>query len=373
MDRRIVHVLALAVLPQSAILAQEITGTWQGKLQDGEMERRIVYKITRTNDGGLTAVFYRLDHGAMQVTANSVTFQGSAVKISIAAIGAEYQGKLSADGTTLTGSWLSGGKASPLTMTRATEETAWTIPTISERLKPMRKDASPGFEVATIKLSDPADTSSGFQIRGIHVHAERETLRAMIMFAYGIHPRQIFNAPAWADADYFDVDGLPDELGEPSLDQMRYMYRKLLADRFHLSCHTEKKELVVYVLSVSKNGHKLARSEQGLSDFPDQTMHGRGNLTERNATMPEFAGMLQGAILDRPVLDQTKLEGRFDFMLKWTPDPAQLSGRANPSDDPNAPPDLFAAMQQQLGLKLEATKALADVLVIDKVEKPSEN
>ena len=110
-----------------------------------------------------------------------------------------------------------------------------------------------------------------------------------------------------------------------------------------------------------------------MSDFPEQTMHGRGNLTERNATMPEFGGMLQAAILDRPVLDQTKLDGRFDFMLKWTPDPAQLSGRANPSEDPNAPPDLFAAMQQQLGLKLEATKALADVLVIDKVEKPSEN
>jgi uncharacterized protein (TIGR03435 family) len=89
--------------------------------------------------------------------------------------------------------------------------------------------------------------------------------------------------------------------------------------------------------------------------------------------MAEFAGMLQSAIVDRPVLDQTKLEGRFDFMLRWTPDPSQFSGRANPSDDPNAPPDLFAAMQEQLGLKLEATKALADVLVIDKVEKPSEN
>ena len=129
----------------------------------------------------------------------------------------------------------------------------------------------------------------------------------------------------------------------------------------------------MYVLSVGKNGHKLARSEQGLSDFPDQTLHGRGNLTERNATMAEFAGMLQSAIVDRPVLDQTKLEGRFDFMLRWTPDPSQFSGRANPPDDANAPPYLFAAMQEQLGLKLEAAKALADVLVIDKVEKPSEN
>jgi uncharacterized protein (TIGR03435 family) len=373
MNRRIVNVFALAALSAGAILAQDIAGTWQGKLQSGANEVRVVYKITRTSEGSFAAVFYRLDQGALQVTANSVTLQGGAVKISVAAVGTEYQGKLSADGNTITGSWSSGGSPSPLTMTRATEATAWTIPTFSQRLKPMRKDASPAFEVATIKPSDPANSSSGFQIRGIHVHAQRENLRALIMFAYGVHPRQVLNPPAWADSDYFDVDGPPDEPGEPSLDQMRTMYRKLLADRFQLSCHTDKKELSVYVLAVGKNGHKLARSEQGLSDFPDQTMHGRGNLTERNATMAEFAGMLQSAIVDRPVLDQTKLEGRFDFMLRWTPDPSQFSGRANPSDDPNAPPDLFAAMQEQLGLKLEATKALADVLVIDKVEKPSEN
>src|SRR6516225_9750711 len=107
---------------------------------------------------------------------------------------------------------------------------------------------------------------------------------------------------------------------------MRIMYRKLLSDRFQLSCHVEKRDLPVFVLSVGKNGPKLARSERGLNASPDQTMHGPGNLTESNATMAEFASMLQFAILDRPVLDQTKLEGRFDFMLRWTPD--QFSGRA---------------------------------------------
>jgi len=89
--------------------------------------------------------------------------------------------------------------------------------------------------------------------------------------------------------------------------------------------------------------------------------------------MAEFAAMLQATVLDRPVLDQTKLEGRFDFMLRWTPDQAQVSGRVRPTDDANAPPDLFSAMQEQLGLKLEATKAPASVLIIDRVEKPSEN
>ncbi len=364
--------LALAAFSASAIFAQDLTGTWQGKLQS-EGEQRIVYKIARSGEGRLTAIAYNLDQNPRPIGANSVAVKGATVKILLPAIGGEYQGKLSDDVNTMTGFWNSGGKSTPLTVTRATEATAWTIPAGFESLKPMRKDASPAFEVAAIKPSDPAGSDSGFKISGRRIFSVRENLRAMITFAYGLHPRQIIDAPAWADSEYFDVNGQPDEPGVPSLDQMRTMYRKLLSDRFQLSSHGDKKELPVYVLSVGKSGPKLARSEQALSAFPDQTMHGMGNLTERNATIAEFAGMLQAAIVDRPVLDQTKLEGRFDFMLKWTPDPAQLSGRPRPPDDPNAPPDLFAAMQEQLGLKLEATKASADVFVIDKVEKPSGN
>jgi uncharacterized protein (TIGR03435 family) len=366
------RLFALAAFAASAILAQDIVGTWQGKLQSGANENRTVFKISRTSEGGLAAVRYNLDRDGMPVAANSVVVQGSTVKISFAATGGEYQGKLSADGNTMTGTWNSGGNSLPLFMVRATEETAWTIPRISESLKNMRKDASPAFEVATIKPSDPTEPNSGFKIEGRRVHALRENLRSIIMFAYGIHPRQILDAPAWADTDYFDVNGQPDEPGIPSLDQMRTMYRKLLADRFQFSCHSDKKDLPVFILSVGKNGPKLARS-QNLSGFPDQTMHGRGNLTERNASMAEFAGMLQAAIVDRPVLDQTKLEGRFDFMLRWTADQAQSSGGARPTDDLNAFPELFTAMQVQLGLKLEAVKAPADVLIIDRVEKPSGN
>jgi len=76
--------------------------------------------------------------------------------------------------------------------------------------------------------------------------------------------------------------------------------------------------------------------------------------------------MLQSTMPDRPVVDQTGLSGRFDFLLKWTPDGAQ-------TEDPNAPPAIFTAIQEQLGLKLEPVKALVDVLVIDHVERPSEN
>jgi uncharacterized protein (TIGR03435 family) len=98
----------------------------------------------------------------------------------------------------------------------------------------------------------------------------------------------------------------------------------------------------------------------------------------RNATIAEVAGTLQGSMLDKPVVDQTGLAGKYDFTLAFTPDPGQMAGFGGPRppaavDDPDAAPDLFTAMQQQLGLKLSSTKAPADVLVIDHVDKPSAN
>jgi uncharacterized protein (TIGR03435 family) len=97
----------------------------------------------------------------------------------------------------------------------------------------------------------------------------------------------------------------------------------------------------------------------------------------QNATIKDFAGVMQGVVLDRPVVDQTGLDGRFDFTLNWTPDEFQFAGfgpnvpRPPPAAD--APPDLYTAIQQQLGLKIEATKAPTEVIVIDHAEKPSEN
>ena len=96
----------------------------------------------------------------------------------------------------------------------------------------------------------------------------------------------------------------------------------------------------------------------------------------RNATMDEFASVMQTTALDRPVLNQTGLAGRFDFTLNWAPDEFQFQGlgiKPPVAAEANSNPDLFTAIQQQLGLKLEATKAPAEIFVIDRIEKPSEN
>lgn len=112
--------------------------------------------------------------------------------------------------------------------------------------------------------------------------------------------------------------------------------------------------------------------------MPGLFFRGRpGDLVVHNATMGDFTRMMQNAVLDRPVVDQTKIPARWDFTLNWTPDDSQFGGMAAklspPSDGSTPPPALYTAIQEQLGLKLDATKIPADVLVIDTVEKPSDN
>jgi uncharacterized protein (TIGR03435 family) len=133
----------------------------------------------------------------------------------------------------------------------------------------------------------------------------------------------------------------------------------------------------VYVLSTAKSGEKLTRDQGDPQGIPGIFGRRPGQVNVRNANIGDFTQFLQGAVLDRPVLDQTGLTGRFDFALNWTPDDSQFSGRGAiippPTDGTNAPPNLFTAIQEQIGLKLDATKAPADVLVIDHIEKPSAN
>ena len=159
---------------------------------------------------------------------------------------------------------------------------------------------------------------------------------------------------------------------------MRVLVRKLLGDRFKLVSHKEKKELSVYAITVAKGGSKLSPHEGPASNIPSFGF-GAGILDIRNSTMAEFAGFLQANILEQPVVDQTGLTGRFDFRVRFTLDAAQLANlpagapSPPPVNEADAPPDVFTAFQQQIGLKLENTKAAVDVVVIDKVERPSDN
>jgi uncharacterized protein (TIGR03435 family) len=368
--------VALVALPAGTALAQDITGTWQGTLQFGAGLRTVI-KISKADDGGLKAVMFSIDQGGQSIPAGAVTLQSSVFKMSIPGIGGAYEGKLSADGTSIAGTFTQGDKPMPLTLKHVTADEAWPIPEPPSRPKPMAADANPVFEVATIKPSKPDTPGKGFGVRNREFSTLNTSLSDLITFAYKLHARQIAGGPAWIESDRYDLSAKPDGEGQPNELQWRTMVQKLLADRFQLAFHREKKELSVYAIVVGKTGPKLTKSTGDPNGLPALFFRGLGVLPARNATMGDFAGVMQTAVLDRPVVDQTGLSGRFDFELKWTPDEFQFAGLGvkvpPPTDNADAPPDLFTAIQQQLGLRLESTKAPVDVLVIDRVEKPSAN
>lgn len=245
--------------------------------------------------------------------------------------------------------------------------------------KAMAAGVTPQFEVATIRPSQSRDASGSFNVNpsGL-VNVKNFPVMVLIQFSYNLTRRQISGGPSWLESDRFDIVGKPDVDGAPNMGQLREMLQRLLADRLQLSLHHEKKELSVYALTVARGGPKLTEDTDNPNGLP--AFHGRGGPQGRkvqNSTMAEFATDLQGSMADRPVVDETGLGSkRYDFILKWTPDAPAMdrTTRAQAAaDNPDAPPDIFAAIQQQLGLKLVSTKAPVDVIVIDHVEKPSEN
>jgi uncharacterized protein (TIGR03435 family) len=243
--------------------------------------------------------------------------------------------------------------------------------------KPMAADADPVFEVASIKPSNSGRPGRLFLITGRQFLTFNTTLSSLITFAYGVHPKQITAGPDWLDKYKYDLLAETGGEGQPNDEQWKIMLQKLLADRFQLAFHLDNEQLPVYAIVVAKDGPKLTESQGDSSGLPSLFFKGLGNLPAGNATMGDFAGLLQSAVLDKPVVDHTGLQGRYDFTLKWTPDEFQLAalGGVKPSvsDNPDAPPDLYTAIQQQLGLSLESTKAPVDVMIIDRVEKPSPN
>jgi uncharacterized protein (TIGR03435 family) len=165
--------------------------------------------------------------------------------------------------------------------------------------------------------------------------------------------------------------------GQPNSEQFKLLIQDVLTQRFGLKFHHDHRELPVYVLTVAKGGPKMKVTENKPSDPRNFLFRGLGKLMVTNSTMEDVCHGFQGAVMDRPVVDHTELTERYDFNLNWTPDQSQFTQMGAPipppSDDPNAPPSLYTALQEQLGLKLEPTKAQADVMVIDHAEKPSAN
>ncbi len=375
---------AAATQPSTPASPTDIVGIWQGTLhipktdQHPQIDLRLVVKISKTDTGALKAVGYSIDQGGQSIPVATVNFQDGVLKFTITVVDRKYEGKMSEDGKSIAGTWMEGTMPIPLLLERTTPDTAWPIP---EPPKPMAADADPTLEVATIKPSQPGRPGKLFSFQGSSFRTFNTNMNDLIALAYGLHAKQIINAPAWFGTDLFDIDGKPDVPGRPNLKQMGILLQKLLADRCGLKFHHEQRELSVYAIRPASGGPKMSVSTAGPNDGSGFGLRGFGDLVVRNMTMATFASWMQSGVMDKPVVDQTGLTDRYDFNLKWTPDDSQFgqfrgtNGPMTPpaGDNPNAPPGLYTAVQEQLGLKIEATRAPDDVIVIDHVEHPSPN
>jgi bla regulator protein BlaR1 len=265
----------------------------------------------------------------------------------------------------------------------------------------------PPFDVASVKPSPPGafrppnfplDAGDAYAVTDGRFSADFPLL-TYITFAYKLtltqDQRQVILAhlPKWAATDSFDIQARAPE-SNPTKDQMRMMVQSLLADRFKLAVHFETQTVPVFALVLAKPGKTGPQLRSHAGGPPCDGGPGNGavfpavcdvyamemqpNRTRKAGSRNTTTELLAGAIpsfgsVSRPVLDQTGLSGRFDFTIEWMPE--SNSGALPNADGPTEPagPTFLEALSEQLGLKLEATKAPIQILVVDHVERPSEN
>lgn len=239
------------------------------------------------------------------------------------------------------------------------------------------------FEVVSIKPNASRSDSAGTSTTDHSLSAQNVTVRSLIQSAYRVQSHRIVGGPDWINTDRFNVEAKMDPEPMPGRapadptqpDRPALMMQSMLDDRFGLKVHREMRELPVYFLVVGKDGARLKRPVDG-QPGPAGPNAGSVNINgSRNRIQLRGSSIsmvrLGAAVanqLDRPIVDKTDLAGEYDVILTWTPPDAD-----NLTPAPDAAPTVFTALQEQLGLKLESGKDLVEVLVIDSVQRPSEN
>jgi uncharacterized protein (TIGR03435 family) len=225
------------------------------------------------------------------------------------------------------------------------------------------KTPSPTFEVASVKPSNAETRDSGGASANDRLTMRNVTLKRCIRGAYGVPEAQILGGPNWLDQNRYDIEAKAS--GSVGDHELMIMLQSLLADRFNLVLHREKRALAGYSLVLGK-ALKVKPSEPGAGCRSNSR---RGGVDAEGCTTAQLALKLSEA-LHLPVADSTGVQGKFDFKLEWTPDDMQ----AKPGlPEVASGPSIFTAVQEQLGLKLESRKVPVEVLVIDHAEPPSQN
>jgi uncharacterized protein (TIGR03435 family) len=258
---------------------------------------------------------------------------------------------------------------------------------------------APRFEVASIKLDTEAPPRHSVRTLPGGLHTENATLRMLMQNAYGLQAFQIVGGPGWIESEGYNIEAK--SAANVSRSQVFLMLQSLLEDRFRLKVHRETKELPAYALTAAKGGLKLPIPKEGScvsadASSPNWTggripppgagptplapcgsvrvmlQQSGAHLQGGKVAMPEWIRMLS-MTLGSPVIDKTGFTELFDVRLVFLPDETTPGLPAPPTAPDDASPNILIALQQQLGLKLEATKGPVEVLIIDRVERPTEN
>jgi uncharacterized protein (TIGR03435 family) len=234
--------------------------------------------------------------------------------------------------------------------------------------------AAPAFEVASVKPNKTGQRGGQLNTEPGRLTITNMPLRVCIKTAFGLQDYQLSGGTASVEDERYDIVAKAD--GAVQDDQLMLMLRRLLADRFKLRRHTESKEMQAFSLVVGKNGPKLHEVEPAGKDW---ARNGVGSIEGQEVSMARLAAILAGR-LGLPVVDLTGIKGVFDLKLSWTPGPATVRNPAENKESPSVEsmsdpsgPSIFSALQEQLGLRLEARKVPVEIIVIDHVERPSEN
>ena len=247
------------------------------------------------------------------------------------------------------------------------------------------QSAGPEFEVISIKRNTSGDRSASVGAKpGFAFNMTNVALIAAVTFAYPAKNSEVVGTPDWLLNERYDVAAKAS--GKPSEDEVRKMLRAALNERMKLSAHIEQREIPIYALVIARAGHaglrratidceainaaraQGAKREAATNGAPQCGYSWSDMIRAGGVTMETLAGLIGGSdgAAGRVVFDRTGLDGRFEFTLRFA---TPASTVAAPDDSPN----LFTALQDQLGLRLEPTRAAVDTLVIDHVERPTED
>ena len=197
MKRLLGWVLALAGLAGAGVQAQDAPQTWQGTLHAGQRDVRLVLQLTKATDGALKGKLFNVDQPMAGIGTTTMSLDGGVLKFTIVGMDVNYEGKVGPDGKSAVGTWKQGGQELPLTLEHVNADAAWEIPKVTAAMSLMDPKLTPGYEVATIKPSNPDSQGRGFTLEGRHLVARNFTVEGLITLAYNLHSKQVTGGPEW--------------------------------------------------------------------------------------------------------------------------------------------------------------------------------